>query len=131
MELGILNYSISGDNTKLLEALEEAKRKATELQKSLVIGSTGSSGNLNGELQGATNSAKNLAESINNVGRTTTKSFSNSSSEIRNLQRAIKEMEALYDNLPNKEGKVGTQLTEKIEKLREESFKFSTSKINR
>ena len=79
MELGILNYSISGDNTKLLEALEEAKRKATELQKSLVIGSTGSSGNLNGELQGATNSAKTLADSINNVGRTTTSSFSNSS----------------------------------------------------
>ena len=125
MELGILNYSISGDNTKLLEALEEAKRKATELQKSLVIGSTGSSGNLNGELQGATNSAKNLAESINNVGRTTTKSFSNSSSEVRNLQRAIKEMETLYDNLPNKEGKVGTQLTEKIEKLKQEISSLS------
>ena len=130
MELGILNYSISGDNTKLLEALEEAKRKATELQKSLVIGSTGSSGNLNGELQGATNSAKNLAESINNVGRTTTKSFSNSSSEVRNLQRAIKEMEALYDNLPNKEGKVGTQLTEKIEKLREEIRGLSADSKN-
>ena len=130
MELGILNYSISGDNTKLLEALEEAKRKATELQKSLVIGSTGSSGNLNGELQGATNSAKTLADSINNVGKTTTTSFSNSSSEVRNLQRAIKELETLYDNLPNKEGKVGTQLTEKIEKLREEIRGLSADSKN-
>ena len=113
-DLGLLNFGIGGSiDSSYTQAIEQAKKQAQGLQDVLSNGK-GIQVNVNTEaFNTASTAAKQMGETI--VG-----SNAKSAESVRNLERALKQMQDLYDKLPNKQSTSGNSLLTNIEKIKAE-----------
>ena len=91
MDLGLLNFEIGGDNTKFMQALQQARQEATKLQEDL-IPKTGKvdTSTLNMATKGVT-------ESMNNMGNAGTASFGKMDAQAKRLMSTLQWLQKQYD----------------------------------
>ena len=122
MDIGTLMFGIGGDNSSFIKAMEEVRDSAvkTGQQVKESFSFKGDNMSMKMDTSGVTSGVERVSEAMNEMGNTFTKSTAKSATEINNLKRVLRELETLYDRIPNKEGKVGIQLSENIAKVKSE-----------
>ena len=121
MDLGLLNFEIGGDNTKFMQALQQARQEATKLQEDL-IPKTGKvdTSTLNMATKGVT-------ESMNNMGNAGAASFGKMSGEAKKLADTLRKLQEMYDKLQNKDSIPGKSLKKNIDNIKSQLSQMSPS----
>lgn len=95
MDLGLLNFEIGGDNSKFNQAIEDAKKKAQELQTTLQGGTQSQAFKINIDTSAAKRDAQELQSSFRNIF-TPSVSSSGLNSSIEALELSLKRLTERY-----------------------------------